>query len=97
MFTVVLLSTKRVITGRSSKVITELIAKIFVLGRVAVAERVESSITAVFITVFIAVFITAVFIAAMFIAMFIAEVKENVTIEAEQDRTSQVKLCQVAK
>ena len=41
MFTVALLSTKRVIT--------ELIAKIFVLGQVAGAEQIKSSIVAVFI------------------------------------------------
>ena len=65
MFIVVLLSTK-------------LIAKIFVLGRVAGAERVESSIAAMFIAVFIA----TVFIAAVFITVFIAEVKKNVIIES---------------
>ena len=62
MFTIVLIFAKRVIT--------ELIAKIFMLGRVGVAERVESSIAAVFIA--------AVFIAAM----FTAEVKENLIIES---------------
>ena len=39
MFTVVLLFTKRVITGRSSKVITVFIAKIFVLGPDADGRR----------------------------------------------------------
>ena len=60
------------------------IVKIFVLGRVTVADRVKSSIAAMFITMFIA-------------TMFVAEVKENVTIEAERDRKCRVKLRQVAK
>ena len=70
------------------KASTTAIVKIFVLGRVTVADRVKSSIAAMFITVFIA---------AVFIAIFIPEVKENVTIEAERDRKCRVKLRQVAK
>ena len=71
MFTVVLIFAKRVIT--------ELIAKIFVLERVAVAERAKSSIAAVFIN---ALFSAAAFIAVVFIAMFTAKVKENVIIKS---------------
>ena len=59
-------------------IVVLLSTKIFVLGRVAGAERVESSIAAMFIAVFIA----TVFIAAVFITVFIAEVKKNVIIES---------------
>ena len=53
---------------------TKLIAKIFVLGRVTMTERVEPSIASKFITVFI----------VMSIAMFIAKAKENETIELNE-------------
>jgi hypothetical protein len=53
---------------------TKLIAKIFVLGRVTMTERVEPSIASKFITVFI----------VMSIAMFITQAKENETIKLNE-------------
>ena len=94
MFTVVLLFTKRVITGRSSKVIILFITKIIVLERditvFTTVQKVKKVIIGRSLKV-ITLFTTVQNVTTksscwdetpLIVAMFIAEVKENVIIES---------------